>query len=267
MSVVDLGSILKYSSNIEIGQRASIVQAQSQSGKRVAQRRGPVLYTMKMTGLTYRVDSDEHVIMRTIIIALNYGANTIRFNLKNSTTLGICSEETHKTESTCVAADGIWTPAPTSGSSPTRLLSTGTWGGSPVINGAGQIGKSLNIKGCEDNVAIYNYTGDYLQFEGNDKVYQIAGRTSTSNNVNDWLGYSSTGSAGSANVPPSSFPTGETTIYLNTPLVKSPLDGSDIVVGDDVQFHMSMDEMPTVTYLPGDLVQFGDMNFEEIIAD
>jgi hypothetical protein len=228
MSVVDLGSILKYSSDIEIGQRASIVQAQSQSGKRVAQRRGPVLYTMKMKGLTHKVGSDEHIVLRTIIIALNYGANTIRFTLKNPTS---------------------------GGASPTRLLSTGTWGGLPVIDGADQTGKSLNIRGCEDAVAIYNYTGDYLQFEGNDKVYQIAGTTSTSNNVNEWLGYSTTDTAGN------------TTLHINTPLVKSPLDGSSIVLGEDVKFHMSMDEMPTVTYLPGDLVQFGDMNFEEIIAD
>jgi hypothetical protein len=228
MSVVDLGSILKYSSEIEIGQRASIVQAQSQSGKRVAQRRGPVLYTMKMKGLTYKVDSDEHIVLRTIIIALNYGANTIRFTLKNPTS---------------------------GGASPTRLLSTGTWGGLPVINGAGQIGKSLNIKGCETAVTVYNYTGDYVQFEGNDKVYQIAGTTSTSNNVNAWVGNSTTDGAG------------ETTLHLNTPLVKSPLDGSGIVVGEDVQFHMSIDEMPTVTYLPGDLVMYGDMEFEEVIAD
>jgi hypothetical protein len=238
MSVVDLGSILKYSSDIEIGQKTSVAQVSSQSGKRVAQRRGPVLYTMTMTGLTYKMDSDQHQVLKQMIISLNYGANTIRFNLKNPTS---------------------------GGASPTRLISTGTWGGSPATDGANQIGKSLTIKNCEASITTYNNTGDYVQFEGNDKVYQIAGTTVTttvadsygtgSTSLNTWAGSSTTDV------------TGDTTLRINTPLVKPPLDGSKIVVGDDVQFHMSLKTMPTVTYLPGDLVMYGNMEFEEIIAD
>jgi hypothetical protein len=60
---------------------------------------------------------------------------------------------------------------------------------------------------------------------------------------------------------------GNITIKLNTPLARSPADGSPIYFGENVVFHMMMRKKPNVTYLPGDIVEFGEFSFEEVIED
>ena len=237
MSVVDLGSIIGYASSIEIGQKTSIAQVSSQSGRRVAQRRGPVLYTMIIGGSTYRANSEKLRVLEMLVLGMNYGANTIRFTLKN---------------------------ADVNGDSPTKLYG-GTWVGQPVVKGSGAAGKSISISGCTPNVSSYYSTLDYVQFEGSNKVYQLSAEIATTNAADSWgTGTSTTNSFSLGGDTDSN---GECTLTLNSPLVVSPLDGSKVTVGQDVQFLMSMSEMPTFTHLPGGVVEVNDMKFIEVIEE
>jgi hypothetical protein len=47
----------------------------------------------------------------------------------------------------------------------------GTWLGSPVVNGAGQTGRSINLSGFTINQAKAVRAGDFLKFAGHTKVY------------------------------------------------------------------------------------------------
>jgi len=49
----------------------------------------------------------------------------------------------------------------------------GTWAGSPVVNGAGQSGRSVNLRGLSINQAAAARAGDLLKFAGHSKVYMV----------------------------------------------------------------------------------------------
>lgn len=93
----------------------------------------------------------------------------------------------------------------------------GSWGGTPVVDGAGQTGNELDIKGLTPNVNNIIRQGDYINLgtAGNTKLHKIL------DNAN-------------------SDSSGETTVTIWPSLRISPGDG-DTVVYQNVKVHLRLD--------------------------
>ena len=87
----------------------------------------------------------------------------------------------------------------------------------PIVDGANQTGRSVilgNFAPLQTDVII---DGDFLQFSNNTKVYQAIGNCDSDAD-------------------------GNVTVYLNSPLVVSPVDGTTVVYGENVEFSLAIDE-------------------------
>ena len=234
MAIINGSGIISQASKLELEYQVSIAQVKSQGGLRRAQRRGPLLYNLKIVLEPARINSDRYYSIMNEILALNYGGNTLRFALDAKTFNG----------------RAITTPR-------------GAWNGSsghsvPAVspsNGQSVIIAGFIADGSDTTVVAKSF--DYVQFEGSTKVYQVAptisgNSVSTLSNIDDNY-YADIN--------------GQSTINLNTPLVADPsvTSSNNVVFGEDVVFHMAMMKKPKITYLPGDIVEFGDIKFEEII--
>ena len=196
-----MSDIINAAESLSLGRDSSIAQVRSQGGRRKAQKRGPTLYSLEVKLPVRRMNGTEHMAIEDEVIALEYGAKT--FN-----------------------------QAGVSGVLPNNVTNPrGTWVGTPVVNGASQTGNTVTVTNITGTVSA----GDYVQFNGSTKVYQLK--------------------AGSTN----------TSLVLNCPLVASPTDGSSVVFGNNVNFNFCLKEKPSTTYLPGDIVEFGTFSFEEVI--
>jgi hypothetical protein len=229
MSIVNGQNIIDLAEKIELSHQVSITQVKSQSGKRAAQRRGPLLYNLSLKVGNAKINSDRYYSIMEEISSLNYGTNTLRFKLNKSTSSG----------NSLTYPRGLWT-------------------GTPTVAGANQTGQGVNIATTIVSASGYVKSLDYVQFSNSTKVHQIAPTVGaiTAGSVSDNTTHSyDTDSSGNI------------TIKLNTPLARSPADGSPIYFGENVVFHMMMRSKPSVTYLPGDIVEFGEFSFEEVIED
>lgn len=123
----------------------------------------------------------------------------------------------------------------------------------------------LNIVVSEDeqmnDVATVNI-GDYLQLPGSTKVYQAM-----ENSYLDRWG------SESVLMPDGSYGyKGNITVKLNSPLVISPDNfvyddnSQGARIGEEVRFHLALKKNSNLTYMPGDIVQFGTYTFEEVIT-
>lgn len=228
INATDGRGILGNASKIELSYQSSIVQVKSQSGLRRAQRRGPLLYNLKVVIEPAMINSERYYDIMKEILALNYGANTLRFKLDRESQ---------------------------SGRAITSLRGSWNAGASGIKASASQIGQSVSVTGAVANTSGFAKAFDYVQFQGSTKVYQVAPTISGSNTgttISD--SYDANGS-------------GVVSIKLNTPLVKSPNTTDLVLSGTGVFFHMAMMEKPKITYLPGDIVEFGDFEFEEVIEE
>lgn len=227
MAIIDGQGILSHASQLELSQQVSLAQVKSQGGRRSAQRRGPVLYNLTLEVGNTGVNSDKYYEVLEEIIALSYGEHTLRFKFNKGTS----------------EARKVTSPR-------------GNWSGTPIVRTAGLTGTGMEISGCQVNDASYAKTLDYVQFEGSTKVYQVSPiLTGSSNSGNTATHvYAANGS-------------GNLDFTLNSPLVNPPDQSSAVVFGNDVTFHMMLRGKPSVTYLPGDIVEFGSFQFEEVIAD
>jgi hypothetical protein len=286
--------IIGNASKIELGFKTSILQVKSQSGKRVAQRRGPLLYTVKVEIGSCKLGSDRYYSIMEEILDLEYGANTLSFALDKETAPGL----------SVTSARGDWDRTQPSGfqynneddpekdQSGTPDVDRQLFLGSAV---QGQRGQTVVLKGAfggayvsdlypfdpalevdtddgrdTDSVSpdIIAKKHDYVQFDGSTKVYQVT-EDATANR----LGPISENCVTSAGVTVNAY-SGFLTLRLNTPLVESPdpdvkLSGTlvdrGIRIGNEVRFNMNLAEKPSISYLPGDIVEFGSFMFEEVI--
>ena len=196
-----MSDIINAAESLSLGRDSSIAQVRSQGGRRSAQKRGPTLYNLEVKVPVRRMNSTDHMAIEDEVIALEYGAKT-------------------------------FSQASVSGVLPNNVTKArGTWIGTPIVNGAGQTGNTVTVTNITGTVSA----GDYVQFNGSTKVYQLM-----------------TGST-------------PTSLKLNCPLVASPTDASSVVVGNNVNFNFCLKEKPSTTYLPGDIVEFGNFYFEEVI--
>jgi hypothetical protein len=220
--------IIGRAGKLELGYSASIAQVKSQAGIRNAQRRGPLLYNLSVTIEPCILNSDIYYEIMEEILALNYGTNTLEFKLDKQTATG----------------NSITTER-------------GAWSGSPTVDAANQSGQNVTITvSGQNNITGYAKSFDYVQFNGSTKVHQVAPLLSG----NQILSSYQTSASGSVRIDSSNVG-----LNLNTPLAGTPSNGSAVVFGRDVLFNMAMMEKPNITYLPGNVVEFGDFKFEEVI--
>ncbi len=210
-----MSSIINKGENLALEKQVSIAQTKTQAGKRVAQKRGPTLYNLSVDVPVMKIGpdcaaTDDYYSIEEEIMSLEYGSKTLQ-GAGISGTIG-----------------GTFT------------TQRGSWGGTPVVNGASQTGTSLIIDGATIGTTNYVRAFDYVQFEGSTKVYQIV------NNENSDAG-------------------GNLVLDLNTPLVTSPGDGSTITFGNNVSFNFALIVVPTSRYMPGDIIQYGTFEFQEVI--
>ena len=152
MAIVNSDNFLKHVAKIELEYQASIVQVKSQSGRRRAQRRGPLLYNMEMTVEPAKINSPKYYDIMQFIQNLNYGNNTAILPIDSSTSI--------------------------------LTAERGLWSGTPVVSGADQIGQSITITdGTTTAVTGYASPFDYVQFQGSTKVYQVSAITSSINGI------------------------------------------------------------------------------------
>lgn len=206
-----MSDIINSAESLSLNKKVSIAQTKSQSGKRLAQKRGPTLYNLEVKVPTQRLNGDKYYLIEEEMMKLGYGSET--FNSANI-----------------------------SGVLPTGMTSPrGVWSFSPVVSGASQTGTSINVYiGSATVVVGYAKALDYVQFTGSRKVYQITADASSNGS-------------------------GVVTLQLNSPLVGSPGDLASVVFGDSVDFNFAIMKKPHTSYLPGELVQYGDFVFEEVI--
>ena len=76
-----MSSIINTAESLSLEQKTSIAQTKSQSGRRVAQKRGPTLYNLEVEVGTRRLNDTVHRAIEDEIIDLGYGAET--FNSAN----------------------------------------------------------------------------------------------------------------------------------------------------------------------------------------
>ena len=204
-----MSAIIDNARSITYQRQASIAQTKSQSGKRQAQRRGPLLYNFDVDLAPMLFNSSRHIAIEDEILDLNY--------------------------STLVATTKI-----TNGD---LTKPRGLWTGTPLIKGASQAGNSIIIDGASANRLNWARKGDFVQFNGLTKVFQV---TEDAN--------SSTG--------------GVVTLKLNgsVPVGGSPADNSSITFGEDVQFRLALVERPEPTHTGKNLVVYSSARFEEVIG-
>jgi hypothetical protein len=102
---------------------------------------------------------------------------------------------------------------------PYLTAKNGSWAtdSSVTVDGADQTGRTVTLGGFTANQTDVIIDGDFLQFANNTKVYQAIGD------------YDSDAS-------------GNVDVYLNSPLVTSPADGSDVVIGEAVEFSLYIED-------------------------
>ena len=188
--------------------QVSIVETKSQSGKRQAQRRGPVLYNFEITIIPMLFNSERYLAIEDEILDSNYSELVITTKITN----GLTKER------------GLWT-------------------GSPVVNTAGQSGNSITISGASVNRLNWALKGDYVQFSGYTKVFQLTANANSST-------------------------AGLVTLNLNgaIPSGNSPASNSAVTFGEDVEFRFAMVSRPEPTHSGKNLVSYSVAAFEEVIG-
>ena len=124
----------------------------------------------------------------------------------------------------------------------------GSWGtnpGSPAVNQAvSTLGTSVDCDGAPANITGYAKAGDYVQISGDAKVYQLTDDAAT-----DSLG--------------------DFTLKLNSPLAKDSVDGTALLIGNDVEFRVILASIPQERLLKLDninnIVRYGNINANEEI--
>ena len=208
-------NIVDNAERVEIEFGVSVLRTKSRGGNFDAQKRGPTLYNCALTFTSHLRNGEAHLGIEKDIRASQYGAipASVKFDEKY-----------------------------------TGLRGSGA--GAPLVSGASQSGLSIDIDGFASNRTKILEDGDFIQFAGKTKVYQVVGD------------YDSNGT-GDAVVSGTS----DTGVVLNSPIPTgdSPADGASVILGKDVSFQMALFELGTITYSSGELVEISNFRLEEVL--
>jgi len=204
--------IFKHLSSIEEAHQNSIVSVKAQSGKRISAVRGPFLYNFRTLPVTFTNDSSTN------------------------------DDFLDQLHDTVFLSEAIYTSLPGN-----ICRHRGVWSGSPKLSMAGETGKSISCNGSPTgggNIGKYGRAGDYVQFEDDDKVYQLTSDCTAQSN-------------------------GTFTLNINSPKVVETVSGKDITFGNDVVFKLVSGAPPRATYIPlndtTELVTYSKIDWEEVI--
>lgn len=257
-----MSDIINAAESLQLDRASSIAQVKSQGGRRSAQKRGPTLYNLEVKVPVVRMNDTKHRNIENEILALEYGAKTFD-------QAGISGR---MKADTITKPNGIWVGTPVINGASQTGNTINVSGLTPIVSatsfevGVGyevvDLGTTTNAEwnaiagttsvnytpgeqftaqqvgtgtGTASDIRLKVATGDFVQFQGSTKVYQLM--------------YGST----------------NTTLKLNCPVVTAPTDGSSVTFGNHVDFNFCLKDHPTSTYLPGDIVEFGTFYFEEVI--
>lgn len=110
----------------------------------------------------------------------------------------------------------------------------GTWSGAPVVNGAGQSGRTINMRGFAVSQAGVAKTGDLIKFNGHSKVYMV---TADAN--------SDAGGLAAVTIEPqpiAAIADGEAVISSNVPFtVARVADNMDLLIRPGVFYTLEID--------------------------
>ena len=212
-----MSAIFDNANSITLGHKLSLVQTSSHSGKRSAQRRGPYLYTFEVAPNDMTTSSDSYHNINSELRTISYGVNTSLISLPSSYT-----------------------------------SSRGSWVGTPLVKSASQTGSSITLDGFTISKSYVIKDGDFIQFNGDTKVYQVVGDYDSDVNGN-------------------AVAHGTTTqgVSLNTPLVRSPADNAAVTDGSSVLFKVALTEYSDASISPrnatDNLASWSSFKFEEVI--
>ena len=190
----------------------SLVQTKSDGGIRKAQRRGPYLYNFTvLPSLMYDNSDEYYAISSEVSNSFGYGVSAVITQLPIS-----------------------------------QVYNRGTWAGSPLVDGASQVGSSVNLKGFTINTNNIVRGDDWVQFAGDTKVYQVLENASSDGS-------------------------GKLTLKLNTPLIATAADAAVVTHGNSVQFKLalinpgSVDPIKRPYSSTANFASWGRFIFEEVL--
>ena len=213
-----MSAIIDNAETIRYQRQVSIAQTKSQSGVRQAQRRGPLLYNFFIEIRTLRFGSIAYFDIEDEIIDSNYSTLTV----DSTITLGNLTTQR-----------GSWdgTPRP-------KVAATGNVTGNSI---------DILITGLSSTNVITGYgrKGDFVQFDGYTKVYQLTADVNT-------------------------VSTGTTTATATLPLngavpTTEDITGDNVRRGPEVVFHLQLQERPEPEFSETDIVNYSSATFEEVL--
>ena len=214
-----MSAIIDNASTIRYQRQASIAQTKSQSGVRQAQRRGPLLYNFFVEIVPVQYGSDVYYAIEDEIITSNYSENVINTTINNGQ---------------------LTTPR-------------GSWNGTPLVMGD-QSGDRIIIDGVTASSINYGRIGDFVQFAGYTKVFQLT--ADISDTATAVAGVTTTQVAGD----------GIITLSLNGALPASVnFDNAVVTFGRSVQFNLQIKERPEPEFSEFDIVNYSSASFEEVL--
>jgi hypothetical protein len=205
-----MSAIFNYAKSIQLGYKQNIPMHLSQSGFRSAEVRSLYLYTFVVVPNEMITDSEEYNDINSEIRGMDSGLKTMLTKIPMAT-----------------KERGAW-------DTPDK----------PRVKGANQLGRTIIIDGFKHNTEKVILNGDFVQFEGGNKVYQVDGNYDSGVD-------------------------GSTTVRLNTPLLKSPTDDSEVIYGEDVVFNLQMEEHSLASLTPrginSHIATWSEFTFTEVI--
>ena len=178
-----MSAIFNNASSVTQSHKLSVMTNTTVSGKRVSQRRGPYLYSFDVTVNPLSTSSTAYNDIRKEISSMDYGVSAL------NTTIPYLTKD-----------NGSWVGSTNKG-----------------VRDAGVTGRTIVLKNFTASATDVIKDGDFIQFDGNTKVYQAIGDAS-------------------ADI------SGEVSVYLNTPLVESPGQNSVVTHGTAVTFSLVIEE-------------------------
>ena len=207
-----MSAIIDNASTIRYQRQSSIAQTKSQSGKRQAQRRGPLLYNFFVEVRPIQFGSDAYYAIEDEILDSNYSENTVNAQIR----LG------------------------------NLTLQRGDWSNTPAVASTGSLtGDSIDISipGLTASTTTYGRKGDFVQFSGYSKVFQLtADVTATSDSTN-----------------------ATATLPLNGGVPANVTISGTVVFGQNVSFKLQLKDRPEPEFSELDIVNYGSASFEEVL--
>ena len=215
-----MSAIIDNAETIRYQRQVSIAQTKSQSGVRQAQRRGPLLYNFYVEIRPLRFGSIAYFAIEDEILDLNYSTAT-----------------TSVTGGTQILLGNLTTQR-------------GLWSGTHVVAATGDVtGNEIDILitdlSTSNSITNYGRKGDFVQFAGYTKVYQLTANVNTVS---------------------TSATTATATLPLNGAVpATEDITGDTVRRGPEVMFNLQLKERPEPEFSLLDTVHYSSATFEEVL--